>query len=56
MFTDYSTNHGEFAFVKNKCNDAIKEAQSLNFNDFYGQNLTLEHSFYRKIFKKLVFP
>jgi hypothetical protein len=34
IVTDYSTNQGEFALVKDKCHEAIKKAQSLNSSDF----------------------
>ena len=38
IVVDYSTNHGDFAIVKDKWNDAIKKAQSLNPRDFYVQD------------------
>ena len=28
IVTDYSTNHGDFATVKDKCNQTIKKAQT----------------------------
>jgi len=38
IVTDYSTNQGDFALAKDKCNEAIRKAQTLNSNDFYVQD------------------
>ena len=49
IVTDYSTNQNEFALVKDKCHEAIKKAQSLNYSDFYVKDpntLIYQNKFY----------
>jgi len=55
IVTDYSTNQGDFATVKDKCNQTIKKAQTLNPNDFYVQDantLIYQSKYYINLFPR----
>ncbi len=55
IVTDYSTNQGDFASVKDKCNRTIKKAQTLNPNDFFVQDANTLISFFQDTVHVLVF-
>ena len=55
IVTDYSTNQGDFALFRAKCNETIKKAQSLKPNDFYVQDantLIYQSKYYINLFPR----